>query len=278
MVYLNKETPVLSFYQNLSKSIQIRDLSYINDDKDKHKLDLYLPKYVDNFPVVVFVHGGYWTDGDRNYYQGLTGLYGNIGTTLAKNGIGVAVISYRLHPEVSIDDEISDVVSATDWIYKNIKKFGGDNKNIFLMGHSAGGHLVSLAGLDGKLKNPISGIITMSAIYSLNDMVKDNDEKFNQEKVYPIFGEDPKNWQKYSPVNYYKYDSPAVLTMLGENDFDYMKKQVPMYADKINKINSQSQFVSIPHYVHSQMVSEFGKDNDIVSHLVMSFIKRNIKK
>jgi len=276
--YLNEQTPVFSFYKDLPKSVAINDISYINDGRYKHQLDLYLPKYVDKFPVVIFVHGGYWRSGDRDYYQTFTGIHGNIGTTLARQGIGTAVISYKLYPEAGIDEQISDVELASKWVIENISKYGGDARNIFIVGHSAGGHLASMVGLDPKISGKLNGIIAMSSIFSIEDMARDNDDEFNKDISYKMFGNDPRNWKKYSPVTYYTPSSPAMMILLAEKDFDYMLKQVPMYADKIKNLNPNSEYVSIPHYIHSDMVAKFGKKDDLVAPIVTSFIKRHIRK
>src|SRR5262245_46315612 len=69
-----------------------KDQAY-RDDKEahpvKHKLDLYLPKGVKDYPVMMFVHGGAWASGRKE-------LYGTLGALFARNGIGTAVINYRL--------------------------------------------------------------------------------------------------------------------------------------------------------------------------------------
>src|SRR5438270_3997212 len=76
-----------------------RDLAYYTGpdaDKVKHKLDLYLPQGKTDFPVVMFVHGGAWMFGDKDFF----GVHEAIGRMFARHGIGAAVISYRLTPTV----------------------------------------------------------------------------------------------------------------------------------------------------------------------------------
>lgn len=69
-------------------------MAYVADDEPKHRLDLYVPKSVSGrFPVVLFVHGGFWRGQDRRYLQAFSGIYGNVGVALAKRGIGAAVMS-----------------------------------------------------------------------------------------------------------------------------------------------------------------------------------------
>ncbi len=76
----------------------VRDVCYIAApcNTADHTLDLYLPTQRE-WPVIVFVHGGGWDSGDKNYRAGGADVYANIGRYYATRGIGVAVINYRSH-------------------------------------------------------------------------------------------------------------------------------------------------------------------------------------
>ena len=83
-----------------SRVVERKDLSYYEGSDahpSKHKLDLYLPSGSEGHPVLVFVHGGSWRRGDKDAYGG---AYGAMGRSLAAEGVAVAVINYRLTPEV----------------------------------------------------------------------------------------------------------------------------------------------------------------------------------
>src|SRR5262245_18121268 len=110
-------------------------------DEVRHKLDLYMPKGKKDFPVLIFVHGGAWSMGTKD-------LYGPLGKVFAKNGIGTVVINYRLSPKVQHPAHVQDVARAFAWTHKNIAKHGGNPDQIFISGHSAGGHLVALLATD----------------------------------------------------------------------------------------------------------------------------------
>src|SRR5438477_8411910 len=71
---------------------EVKDLPYYDGpeaDPAKHKLDLYFPRQAKKVPVLMWIHGGAWAMGDRAWF-------GGIGRRFAEQGIGVAVISYRL--------------------------------------------------------------------------------------------------------------------------------------------------------------------------------------
>src|SRR5262245_25453910 len=91
-------------------------------DKVKNKLDLYLPKGKNEFPVLFFVHGGAWSYGDKN---SIFGLYQRFATFWARQGVGTVVTNYRLSPGVKHPEHIKDVARAFAWTARNIGKYHG---------------------------------------------------------------------------------------------------------------------------------------------------------
>ncbi len=119
---------------------QLIDLAYREDegsDPVKHRLDLFLPEG-EGWPVLVFVHGGGWTAGDKSLRAGGADVYSNIGRFYAAQGFGTAVINYRLQPAVTWREQVDDVARAGAWVHANIAEPGGDPAAIFLIGPSAG--------------------------------------------------------------------------------------------------------------------------------------------
>jgi acetyl esterase/lipase len=126
-----------------------KDISYVQGTSNpRQRLDVYVPRGGSGFPVVVFIHGGYWIAQDKDYFAPLVGLYGNVGRALARRGIGVVVLNYRLVPDVAFPEQLSDVVSAIRWTQDNVERYGGDPRRLVVAGHSAGGHMAALLALD----------------------------------------------------------------------------------------------------------------------------------
>src|SRR5947209_8651615 len=94
----------------------------------KHKLDLFLPKGGNQFPVVFFVHGGTWSRGDKSRF----GVYSALGSLFARHGIGAVITNYRLSPDVQHPEHVKDVARAFAWTYRNIEKYGGRKDEIFV--------------------------------------------------------------------------------------------------------------------------------------------------
>lgn len=211
----------------------------------KNQLDMFIPgpevhPFPRNFqPVVLFVHGGSWRKGDRQYRFN---LYKNIGVACARAGIVCGVISYRLSPEVCHPEHAQDVAAAFWWLVQNAKKYGGNPHRITLVGHSAGAHLITyllsspelivssrdlaynsngIVSSTSKLHESsidqnqsaiteflsrISGVVAISGIYNIPRLAKlaplygkSFAEHFRRDFIEPVFGCDEGNWLEASP-------------------------------------------------------------------------------
>lgn len=134
------------------------DAKLPTDQQSRLKLDLYYPKGKKGFATVVWFHGGGLTGGDRY-----------IPDQLKNKGVAVVAAGYRLYPTVKCPTYIEDAAAATAWAFRNIEKYGGSTSKIFVSGHSAGGYLTLMLGLDrswlakeGVDANSIAGLIPFS--------------------------------------------------------------------------------------------------------------------
>ena len=119
------------------------DVSFTKKDdvyaRERLKLDISYPEAgVDTLlPVIVWFHGG-----------GLTGGEKFIPSQLEGRGYVVVAPNYRLIPTVGVEECIDDAAEAVSWVFDNIRSYGGDPSRVFVSGHSAGGFLTSMIGLD----------------------------------------------------------------------------------------------------------------------------------
>ncbi len=118
------------------------NISYGNHEKQR--LDIYPAHGNSNAkstPVVIWVHGGGWRNGDKDNRSGQA-----LCSKWSEAGITMVNLNYRLTPEVRHPEHIEDVAAGVAWVLNNISQRGGDSKRVFLLGHSAGAHLVALLG------------------------------------------------------------------------------------------------------------------------------------
>ena len=101
-------------------------------------LKLRTPKGRKGFPTLVWFHGGGLTGGRPGYID------------LKDNGIAQAAVRYRFLSETDADGCIDDAAAAIAWVVRHIAEYGGDPSKVFVAGHSAGGYLTLMAGMDAR--------------------------------------------------------------------------------------------------------------------------------
>lgn len=117
-----------------------RDIAY--GGEPRHRLDVYAPTGgAGPKPVVVFLYGGGWEAGSKNYY-----LF--VGAALASKGIVAVVPDYRIYPEVRFPGFVEDAARAVRWTRDRVAGFGGDPARLVVMGHSAGAHIAAMLSFD----------------------------------------------------------------------------------------------------------------------------------
>lgn len=123
-------------------------------DHAANVLDVYYDKnhLTDLKPVIIYLHGGFWHEGDKNDDH-------VIGTTIQNQNYIAVLPNYRLYPEVTkIDDMINDVFRALVWTKSNIVNYGGDVEQVTLAGYDAGAHLAVLTVLKSALNADINNM------------------------------------------------------------------------------------------------------------------------
>src|SRR5664279_2882834 len=111
-----------------------KDIPY--GDHSKEILDIF-PSKNPHSKTLVFIHGGYWHLLDKEMFHFLAGHF-------LKYNVTTVLINYPLAPLCSINEIVNSCRKAMGWIHDNIKRFNGDPAELYLLGHSAGGHLVSM--------------------------------------------------------------------------------------------------------------------------------------
>jgi acetyl esterase/lipase len=238
-----------------------KDIPYTEGDPAdaaKHKLDLYLPKDRENFPVLVFIHGGSWRSGDRSTYPAL-------GNRFAKLGIGVAIPSYRLMPKNPHPAQIEDTAAAFAWVYKNIAQYGGDVNRIYISGHSAGGQLVALLALDpaylGKYDIPLSAIRGVAALSGVYDVSK------IQGFAQPLPDHDP------SPIAHVHSKAPPFLVSYCQWDSRALPLQARQFADALKKSFDSVELLYVPGQGHISEIIHIVSDDDVIAQAIIKLIQ-----
>jgi len=128
-------------------------------------LDVYTDPAFTDKPVIFYVHGGGLKNGDKTNYA----AYLAKSNYFVSRGYVYISINYRLSPEVVSPAHIADVADAFMFIYNNISRYGGDNHQIYIMGHSAGAYLVSLLATNEEyIENAGGSLLLIKGVISLD--------------------------------------------------------------------------------------------------------------
>lgn len=106
-------------------------------------LDVYYPDSAEQAPVVIWFHGG-----------GLVGGNKFIPDSLKNSGLVVVAANYRFMSRVPIEECIRDAAAVVAWVFEHANEYHGDTHKIIVAGHSAGGYLTSMIGLDKRWLKP----------------------------------------------------------------------------------------------------------------------------
>jgi len=176
--------------------------------KERCRLDIYYPTGIKNFASVVWFHGGGLRAGNKK-----------IPSQLREKGFAVIAVNYRLFPKVQCPVYIEDAAAAVAWAFKNIGKYGGSKDKVFVSGHSAGGYLTSMIGLDksylqahGVDANKIAGLIPLSG-HTITHFTP-REEKGVSDKQ-PVI-------DRFAPLFHVRADATSLVLVTGDKELELL--------------------------------------------------------
>jgi acetyl esterase/lipase len=196
--------------------VTANNISYYADARDEYqkehcKLDVSYPKGTKGYATVVWFHGGGLTGGERYFPD------------LKDQGIAVVAVSYRLAPKVQTPGFIDDSAAAVAWVLKNIERYGGDPKKVFVAGHSAGAYLASMIAMDPKWlsaqrasNRQLAGVIAVSGQMTTHFTVKKL-RGDNAPELRPIIDD-------YAPLYHAAKDLPPICLIVGGRAIEFKSR------------------------------------------------------
>ena len=209
---------------------------------ERCKLDVYFPKDTSNIATIVWFHGGGLENGSKHIPEGL----------LEKEVIVVAV-NYRMHPKVKHPVYIEDAAAAVAWTLKNIKAYNGNPEKVFVSGHSAGGYLASMVGLDktylakhGIDADDIAGLIPFSGHTITHFTIR---KENGIDGTLPVI-------DKYAPLHHIRKDTPPILLITGNREKELLGRyEENAYFYRMMKVvgNLDIELMELDGYGHNMV-------------------------
>jgi acetyl esterase/lipase len=264
-----------------------------DSDRYRHQLDVYRPEGKTGCPVLFFLHGGGWVIGKKDNYFGLYG-YGTIARSLAERGLVVVLPNYRLSPGVRHPEHIKDAARAFAWTCRNAAAYGGDPRQIFVAGHSAGGHLAALLTTDerylkevGRCQDDIRGVVGISGVYRPDDLELalsvpgPGGAAVWRAALRPfamVFGDDDEAIRAAAPVNHVHPGLPPFLLINAGLDYPRLRAMAEEFATTLRRNGCAVQTETLPWRTHETEVFDIlhlEADRTMVD-LIVHFIEQHL--
>jgi acetyl esterase/lipase len=226
----------------------VQDVSYRTSGDayslERCKLDIYYPERTDGFATVVWFHGG-----------GLTAGAKFVPDELKQTGLAVVAVNYRLLPQCVVSDCIDDAAAAVSWVFREIETYGGDPRRIIVSGHSAGGYLTNMIGLDrrwlaayGVEADSIAALIPFSGhaishyAYRQTKGMKDTQPAIDE----------------FAPLFHVRPDAPPLIIVSGDRELEMLGRyEENAYFWRMMKVSGHTQtwLYELDGYNHGDMAA-----------------------
>jgi acetyl esterase/lipase len=224
----------------------MRDISYAS--RPRCELDIYTPHRVSHSTVITFFCGGGWQRGQKGWYRILA-------STFTLRDYLFVIPDYRLYPEAKFPEFPTDASDAWRWTKHNIGQFGGDQQNIFVMGHSAGAYIAAMIAFDPQwlakighdADSEIAGLIGVAGPYDflpLTDAV-----------LIDMFGGADR--PETQPISFAHGRTPSTLFLAGDIDNVVDPGNSVRLANKLQKYGNQAKAAIYPRLGHISILAGF---------------------
>ncbi|MBN8457254.1 MAG: carboxylesterase family protein [Verrucomicrobia bacterium] len=266
----------------LVRKLDVRYATMNGVEAKSQSLDVYAPKDAKNAPVIIFIHGGGWRNGDKSN----PGVGSQPAAHFCAHGFVFVSINYRLTPEGKHPANIQDVAKAVAWVHNHIAEHGGDPSQINIMGHSAGAHLAALIATDeSRLKaegKPLRilkrAILLDTAAYDIPRFIKEfasDRQGAGMKSLYTnAFGDTEEQWRDASPQAHVasgKDIPPMLLFFTGSRMA--ANALAPAFAEALTKAGAPSRAVDTITLTHSEIGMKAADKDHPLGQLVLRFLK-----
>ena len=210
-------------------------------------LDAFVPEGEGPFATCILVHGGGFTKGDKHSF--IKPLF----EPLSKAGFTWFTINYRLAPQHAWPACADDVASAIKWVKAHAAEYKVDVNRIALIGESAGGHLVSWAGVMGEGDTRVAAVVPF---YPPHDLVVQVERRKTLGGLGGLIGTEEVNdaaWKKLaeiSPINHVRSGLPPFLQIHGDKDETVPISQSVNFEAKMKAAGNRCETISVPGGIH----------------------------
>jgi acetyl esterase/lipase len=231
-----------------------RDVVYGRHQGSGLLADIAYPVGGEDLPVIMYVHGGRWRAGERQNEQGLQVA------EWAGRGFFAMTISYRLVEASPAPLAYQDMQTAIRWVHAHAEQYGIDQDRIYLIGNSAGGHMVALAATLGEgpypriggwenARSDVTAVISAAGPYELNTLSWGN-------LWTPITGDPIEARDLASPIRHIGPATKPILVIHSDDDRSVPIQQAVDFAAALERAGAQHRFVHLTDAGHMSVTPQ----------------------
>ena len=254
----------------------LRDIAYKDDvvsqtpyEQERCKLDLTLPADAKGFPTYVWFYGG----GLKNGGKDLDSEYcAEIRASLARAGVAVVTPDYRLSPKVKYPAYVDDAAAAFAWTVKHIAAHGGDPRKVFIGGHSAGGYLALLVGMDPERLKPHG--LTLGSVAGIAQV---SGQVFNHYTVREERGQARYGItsDEAAPAFHIRKSLPPILTIYAQNDMLSRAEENMFFVTTLKAAgHTENYSLRVDDRDHATVGHNLRNDDDPARLAILNFIAK----
>ncbi|HRG14672.1 MAG TPA: alpha/beta hydrolase [Pseudomonadota bacterium] len=221
-----------------------------------------------NAPLILFFYGGTWRYGQREWYR-------FVGESLADHGFVVMIPDYRTAPDVAWPAFVEDAARAASFAKTHAAHYGADPSELFLMGHSAGGHIAAMLATDARWLGAVDmkprdfrALIGLAGPYDFLPIWNPR-----MREVFPDKG----RLEETQPIHFVDGDEPPMLLLRGDQDIVVLPRHNEEMAALLGSVGVPVETKTYPQVGHSQIVTALARDRaDLAPTLqdVVAYVKR----
>ena len=249
----------------------LRDVAY--GDDPRQRFDFYLPAQPRNAPILLFVHGGGWANGNKDN----PGVVENKAAYWLPKGYILVSTNYRMRPDTAPLDQARDVARALADVQRRAPEWNGDASRVLLMGHSAGAHLAALVGASSALWRE-AGAKEPRGVVSLDSGALDvplTMENPPLRRLYDTaFGRNPSDWVAASPYHQLTRDAVPMLFVCSSRRRDACPQGRAM-VEKARTLGVAMEVLP-QDLSHAEVNRELGLPSDYTK-AVDAFVRRHLQ-
>ncbi|HUF21324.1 MAG TPA: alpha/beta hydrolase [Burkholderiales bacterium] len=260
-------------------------------------LDVYADGRPEGAPVVIFVHGGGWVAGSKSSVQQSSQFlefFEDRGMILVS--VGTRLVFDARSPDATFREQATDIAAAVKWVRDNIRQHHGDPNHLFLLGYSAGAHLVALVGTDasylgahGLDPSALRGVAALDvSAYDIPRAIVEAPSQgvpVSPAALTRVFSADRQAQEAASPVYHVTAGRqyPPFLLVYGgifdtnpEGVYEHTltKVQSEAFAEALRKTGAHAEVYGEPKKTHRGIMRDFGSPEDGITAAVDAFFAR----